>query len=71
MSRISACLSDEPDAIRSGPRLALGRKRTQTDRLAGYRYTAGSLHLPVDRCLPRDLVEALLAVRTRQVREGG
>jgi uncharacterized protein YdhG (YjbR/CyaY superfamily) len=34
-----------------------------SDELAGYRSTKGSLHLPVDRPLPRHLVAMLLGTR--------
>ena len=36
------------------------------DELDGYVMTKGSLHFPVDRPLPRDLVEKLLRVRLAQ-----
>ncbi len=34
--------------------------------LAGYRFTKGSLHFPVDQPLPKGLVRKLLSVRLRQ-----
>lgn len=37
-----------------------------SDDLAGYRFTKGSLHFPVDRPLPEGLVRKLLSVRLRQ-----
>ncbi len=36
---------------------------------AGYTTTAGTLHFPIDRPLPRELVEKLIAVRLRQVQD--
>lgn len=41
------------------------------DDLAGYVSTPGSLHFPIDRPLPRPLVEKLIEVRLRQVRQPG
>ncbi len=38
-----------------------------SDDLAGYVTTAGSLHFPVDKPLPKALVEKLIAIRLRQV----
>jgi len=35
------------------------------DEFAGYRGTKGSLHFPIDRPLPRPLVEKLIALRLR------
>ena len=35
--------------------------------LAGYTMTSGALHFDVDKPLPRELVEKLIAVRMRQV----
>ena len=37
------------------------------DDLVGYTMTPGSLHMPVDRVIPRALVEKLIAVRMRQL----
>ena len=37
-----------------------------SDDLAGYKWTPGSLHFPVDRPLPKALVKKLIAVRLRQ-----
>lgn len=37
------------------------------DELAGYEHTTSSLHFPVDRSLPPELVRRLLAVRLEQV----
>jgi len=34
---------------------------------AGYTTTTGTLHFPIDRPLPRELVEQLIAVRLREV----
>jgi uncharacterized protein YdhG (YjbR/CyaY superfamily) len=39
------------------------------DDLAGYERSDGSLRFPVDRPLPRPLVEKLIAVRRRQTRQ--
>ena len=39
-----------------------------SDDLARYRSTAGSLHFPVDKPLPKTLVKKLLAARLRQVK---
>ena len=33
------------------------------DRLTGYERTSGSLHFPVDQCLPDDLVRALVEAK--------
>lgn len=41
------------------------------DDLAGYMSTPGSLHFPNDQPLPRALVEKLIDVRLRQVRQPG
>jgi uncharacterized protein YdhG (YjbR/CyaY superfamily) len=41
------------------------------DDLAGYVSTPGSLHFPVDQPLPRSLVEKLIEVRLREVRQRG
>jgi uncharacterized protein YdhG (YjbR/CyaY superfamily) len=38
------------------------------DDLAGYTYTDGSLHFPIDKPLPKALVEKLIAVRRRQIK---
>lgn len=37
------------------------------DDVAGYRGTKGSLHFPIDKPLPRPLVEKLIATRLRQI----
>ena len=37
--------------------------------LAGYTYTSGSLHFPIDRPLPKALVEKLIAIRLRQIED--
>jgi len=39
------------------------------DDLAGYSMSAGALRFPVDEPLPAELVEKLIAVRIRQLRE--
>ncbi len=39
------------------------------DEIAGYGSTKGSLHFPIDRSLPRPLVEKLIAIRLRQIAE--
>jgi uncharacterized protein YdhG (YjbR/CyaY superfamily) len=39
------------------------------DEVAGYGGTKGSLHFPVDRPLPKPLVEKLMAIRLRQISE--
>ena len=39
------------------------------DDVAGYGGTKGSLHFPIDRPLPRPLVEKLIAIRLRQISE--
>ena len=39
------------------------------DHLAGYRSTAGSLHFPIDRPLPKALVKRLIALRLKEVRK--
>ncbi len=36
--------------------------------LAGYEWTPGSLHFPIDRPLPKALVRKLIAVRRKEVR---
>jgi uncharacterized protein YdhG (YjbR/CyaY superfamily) len=36
------------------------------DDLAGYEWTDGSLHFPIDKPLPKALVKKLIAVRLRQ-----
>jgi uncharacterized protein YdhG (YjbR/CyaY superfamily) len=36
--------------------------------LAGYTYTDGSLHFPIDKPLPKTLVKKLIAVRLRQIK---
>jgi uncharacterized protein YdhG (YjbR/CyaY superfamily) len=41
------------------------------DDLAAYVSTPGSLHFPVDQPLPRPLVEKLIEVRLREVRQPG
>jgi uncharacterized protein YdhG (YjbR/CyaY superfamily) len=38
------------------------------DYLAGYQGTAGSLHFPIDKPLPKALVKKLIAVRLSEVR---
>ena len=38
------------------------------DDLAGYTYTDGSLHFPIDKPLPKALVKKLIAVRLRQIK---
>ena len=38
------------------------------DDLAGYTYTDGSLHFPIDKPLPKTLVKKLIAVRLRQIK---
>jgi uncharacterized protein YdhG (YjbR/CyaY superfamily) len=38
------------------------------EELAGYTYTDGSLHFPIDEPLPKALVKKLIAVRLRQVK---
>ena len=40
------------------------------DELRGYTMTKSALHFPVDRPLPRALVEKLIAVRLDQIRQG-
>jgi uncharacterized protein YdhG (YjbR/CyaY superfamily) len=40
------------------------------DEVAIYGGTKSALHFPVDRPLPRSLVEKLLALRLRQISEG-
>lgn len=39
------------------------------NELAGYTYTSGSLHFPVDRPLPGALVKKLIVVRMRQIED--
>jgi uncharacterized protein YdhG (YjbR/CyaY superfamily) len=39
------------------------------DELANYVTTSGSLHFPIDRPLPDALVQKLIEVRLRQVRQ--
>jgi uncharacterized protein YdhG (YjbR/CyaY superfamily) len=39
------------------------------DEIAGYASTKGSLHFPIDRPLPKPLVEKLIATRLRQIPE--
>jgi len=39
------------------------------DDLAGYKFTDGSLHFPVDKALPKALVKKLIAVRLKQLEE--
>jgi uncharacterized protein YdhG (YjbR/CyaY superfamily) len=39
------------------------------DDLAGYKFTDGSLHFPVDRALPKALVKKLIGVRLKQLEE--
>ena len=41
------------------------------DDLVGYVSTPGSLHFPVDQPMPRSLVEKLIEVRLREVRQRG
>jgi uncharacterized protein YdhG (YjbR/CyaY superfamily) len=41
------------------------------DEIAGYSYTAGSLHFPVDKALPKKLVKRLIDVRLKQITGGG
>jgi uncharacterized protein YdhG (YjbR/CyaY superfamily) len=38
-----------------------------SDELAGYKSTAGSLHFPIDRPLPKALVGKLIATRLKDV----
>jgi len=38
------------------------------DRLAGYSRTKSALHFPVDKTLPRELVEKLIAARLSELR---
>jgi uncharacterized protein YdhG (YjbR/CyaY superfamily) len=38
-----------------------------SDELAGYKSTAGSLHFPIDRPLPKALVRKLIATRLKDV----
>ena len=40
------------------------------DEVAGYTHTAGSLHFPVDKPLPKSLVKKLIAVRLEQIKRG-
>ncbi len=42
-----------------------------SDDLAGYESTAGSLHFPIDKPLPRSLVKKLIATRLEEVRKKG
>jgi len=37
------------------------------DEVKGYTYTAGSLHFPVDKPLPKTLVKKLIATRLHQI----
>jgi len=39
-----------------------------SDDLAAYKSTAGSLHFPIDRPLPKTLVRKLVATRLKEVR---
>jgi uncharacterized protein YdhG (YjbR/CyaY superfamily) len=39
-----------------------------SDDLAGYESTAGSLHFPIDKPLPKALVSKLIATRLKEVR---
>jgi uncharacterized protein YdhG (YjbR/CyaY superfamily) len=39
-----------------------------SDDLAGYTFTSGSLHFPIDKPLPKALVKKLIATRLKQVR---
>src|SRR5438067_106320 len=39
------------------------------DEVAGYESTKSSLHFPIDKPLPKSLVEQLIAIRLRQVSE--
>ena len=39
------------------------------NEVAGYGGTKGSLHFPIDRPLPKPLVEKLIAIRLRQISE--
>jgi uncharacterized protein YdhG (YjbR/CyaY superfamily) len=39
------------------------------DEVAGHGGTRGSLHFPIDRPLPKPLVEKLIAIRLRQIAE--
>jgi uncharacterized protein YdhG (YjbR/CyaY superfamily) len=41
------------------------------DRLEGYTTTKSSLHFPVDRSLPRQLVKELIAVRLAEIERRG
>ena len=38
------------------------------DAVKGYTFTKGSLHFPIDRPLPKDLVGKLIATRLREIR---
>jgi uncharacterized protein YdhG (YjbR/CyaY superfamily) len=38
-----------------------------SDDLAGYEFTDGSLHFPVDKPLPKTLVKKLIALRLKQL----
>ena len=40
-----------------------------SDDLAGHESTAGSLHFPIDKPLPRSLVKKLIATRLKEVRQ--
>jgi uncharacterized protein YdhG (YjbR/CyaY superfamily) len=39
------------------------------DEIASYKSTSGSLHFPIDRPLPKPLVEKLISIRLRQIAE--
>jgi uncharacterized protein YdhG (YjbR/CyaY superfamily) len=39
-----------------------------SDDLAGYTYTDGSLHFPINKPLPKALVKKLIAVRLSQIK---
>jgi uncharacterized protein YdhG (YjbR/CyaY superfamily) len=41
------------------------------DELGGYTTTKSALHFPVDRPLPKELVERLIAVRLEEIRRRG
>ena len=38
------------------------------DAVKGYTYTAGSLHFPIDKPLPKSLVKKLIDVRLKQIK---
>lgn len=41
------------------------------DELSGYRMTKSALHFPIDKPLPKALVEKLIAVRRAEIRRRG